>query len=181
MIKLNTYLNVKETERMIIRPLSLNDIPSWEKFIMDKEATKFIPSGRKLDPIHARIWIERQLDRYKKDGYGLMALIEKSSNKFIGQCGLIVQEIDHVKELEIGYHLLPKYWNKGYASEAAHKVKVIGFENEETKSLISIIHPDNLASQKVALRNGMIKSARTNFKGQEVFIYGILREQYNKK
>ena len=86
---------------------------------------------------------------------GMNVLVNKQTNAFIGQCGLLVQTVDGIKELEIGYSILPKYWRQGYASEAAQKCKAFAIEHNFTESLISIINVNNIPSQKVAINNGM--------------------------
>lgn len=101
------------------------------------------------------------------------ALIDKTSNTLIGQCGLLAQTVDDIEELEIGYSILPKYWKKGYASEAAKKCKKYAFENGFAKSLISIIHIDNIPSQKVAANNGMYLDKTTTYKDNPVHIFRV--------
>jgi len=83
-------------------------------------------------------------------------LIDKKSNRLVGQCGLLIQSIENIERLEVGYAIIPEFWNKGCASEAAIKCKNSAFENNFTNSLISMIHIDNLGSEKVALKNRMI-------------------------
>ena len=172
------YLKTRETERLLLRPLVPEDARAWEAFVMDEKATEFFPSDWKLSPEKAKEWIEFQLKRYADSRYGLQALIEKGSGKLIGQCGLLAQHIDNVDELEVGYHLLPAYWGKGYASEAAQAFKAMGFDNGLADSIISIIDVGNTASQKVAERNGMRRGVRTEYYGMEVFVYRISREEY---
>jgi len=101
------------------------------------------------------------------------ALIETETNDFVGQCGLLTQEVDGKIELEIGYSLLRKHWGKGYASEAAQFLKEWAFENQVSDSIISIIKTDNLSSRKVAERMGMKPSAEVNWKDLDVVIYRI--------
>lgn len=73
----------------------------------------------------------------------------------VGQCGLLVQNIENVERLEIGYSILPEFWKQGFAIESASKCKNYAFENNITDSLISMMHIENSASEKVAIRNGM--------------------------
>jgi RimJ/RimL family protein N-acetyltransferase len=174
------YLEERETKRLLIRPLVENDYHDWQEFIMDEIATKFFPDDWKLRPEKSIEWIDFQLKRYKENRYGLHALIEKKSGRLIGQCGLLTQNVDGRNELEIGYHLIPRYWGNGYAIEAAREFSKMCFENNLAESIISIIDIDNILSQKVAQRNGMTIETQTVFMEMNVFIYRIKREDYVK-
>ncbi len=99
------------------------------------------------------------------------ALISKESGALVGICGLLVQTVDDQEELEIGYSVLPKFWLKGYAFEAAQKCKEFAFENNFSESVISIIHVDNVPSQKVAQKNGMYLEKTTTYKNNPVHIF----------
>ncbi len=105
------------------------------------------------------------------------ALIHKETNDLVGMCGLLVQTVDRTEELEIGYSILPKYWRNGYAFEAARKCKEHAFSNNLADSLISIIHIDNLPSQKVALKNGMKLSKTTVYKNNPVHIFRVFQKE----
>jgi ribosomal-protein-alanine N-acetyltransferase len=166
----NTQL--PQSQRLIFRHLEIADSVVWEGFVSNAEAVKFFPPGLNVTQ-SAVAWIERQLKRYKTDGFGLNALIEKASGAFVGQCGLLRQEVDGVQELEIGYHLLPKFWKKGFAAEAASACRIFAFENRMTTSIISIIHPQNIASQRVAERNGMKKEKETVWCGLPALVYRV--------
>lgn len=48
-----------------------------------------------------------------KNGLGLFVLIEKETGIRIGHAGLVKRQIDGKEEIEIGYWLLPRYWEKG--------------------------------------------------------------------
>ena len=64
-------------------------------------------------------WLDKQLRRYREDGFGLWALVEKSSGALIGQCGLTLQDYKDRRVPEIGYLLRRAYWHRGFAIEAA--------------------------------------------------------------
>ena len=104
-----------------------------------------------------RQWLDRQITRYRKWGYGLWAVILKENNKLIGQCGLTIQQWKEAEVLEIGYLFNKTYWHNGYAIEAAKACKNYAFEVLKAKEVCSIIRDTNIASQKVATNNGMIK------------------------
>ena len=73
----------------------------------------------------------------------------------IGQCGLTMQPWKDENVLEIGYLFERTYWHKGYAIEAAKACKKYAFEILKADEVCSIIRDTNIASQKVAIRNGM--------------------------
>jgi RimJ/RimL family protein N-acetyltransferase len=120
--------------------------------------------------LRALQWIEKQIMRYRDAKGGLLA-IENGKDEFIGQCGLLVQEINGKEFIEVGYHLLPKYWGNGYAREAANFFRNYAEEYLKTDRIISIIHPDNEPSKKVALNNHMRLWKKEKWSGFQVDIY----------
>lgn len=170
------YKDSLKSERLITHFLNLNYIKDWSDFFKEKEATKyFLPFDFNTNEEIAEYWIKTQIKRYKENEYGLQAILDIETNEFIGQCGLLTQEVDDKKELEVGYHVMKKHWGKGFAPEAARLFIDFAFENNFTKSIISIIHKDNIKSQKVALKIGLTKEKETNWKGMDVYIYRIER------
>ncbi len=103
----------------------------------------------------AQDWLNKQLDRYKNDGFGLWAVILKSSGEFVGQCGITWQDIGGENVPEIGYLFKRKHWHNGYAAEAAIGCKNYAFNSLGLDKMYSIIRDNNYASQRVAGRNGM--------------------------
>jgi len=167
-----TYKDNLETDRLITRFITIDDIDTWTGFFETEECVKYFPTfGLTTAKARAEHWIKRCVERYSLNLFGLQALIDKETNEFIGQCGLLTQEVDGIKEIEVGYHLLRNHWGKGYATEAGNAFKTYGFQTKQTQSIISIIHIDNIASQKVALRNGMTNEKRTNWNDLDVLIF----------
>ena len=166
------YEDQLESTRLMTRFLTMEDVQEWADFFKDKEAIElfpasFFPSGAD----HAAQWIGRQMERYQHHLYGLQAIISKETGQFVGQCGLIEQEVDGQKELEVGYHIFKKYWGNGYAPEAAKMFIDYALNNGLAESVISIIDVRNVKSQRVAEKNGLIRDKQTNWKGLDVFIY----------
>lgn len=170
-------LEGEESERLIFRKVTQDDFETWLKFCEFPDSLKYIFSQEQLlieNPIErCNIWFTRVFNRYDKDLGGMNALIDKNTNEFVGQCGLLIQTIDEKEELEIGYALMPAHRGKGYASEAAIKCKEFAFENNFSESIISVIVPENIASIKVATNNGMTLEKTTISHGDQVNIYRI--------
>lgn len=174
-----SYFDEKQTERLKIRPIDASDAEAWCDYFRMNDGLKYVGIADTADAEEcAKQWVERQLWRYQTKQYGLLALVEKTSNALVGQCGLLLQQVNGKFELEIGYHVLPKFWGNGFATEAALLFRDYAFENKLRDSLISIIHIDNVRSQRVAEKSKMIREAQTEFKGFPVFVYrtnGLVR------
>jgi [ribosomal protein S5]-alanine N-acetyltransferase len=166
-------LHKQETERLLFREINENDFEAWLVFHEDPSTSMYWLSEKDAPATECRKWYEKQFGRYQNDLGGMNALIEKHTGKLIGHCGLLIQKVDGIAELEIAYSLLPAYWNKGFASEAAMKCRDYAFDNKITDSLISIISLTNIPSEKVALKIGMQKERETIYNDNRVNIFRI--------
>lgn len=171
-------LDGQQSERLKYRKLEEADFEWWMEFSSNAEATRYFDfSGNINSKDFCRLWFDKVFDRYKNDTGGHNVLIERETGKPVGMCGLLIQEVDGMNELEIGYSLHPAFWGKGYASEAARKCRDFAFENNFAESLISIIHVENTTSANVALRNGMKLDKTTTYKGIPVNIFRIMKTE----
>ncbi len=160
------------SERLIFRQLTIADIPAWTKFFINNETLHFLGIDLTKEPHEqAQNWIQIQLERYKNNHYGHLAAIEKDTGQFIGMGGILPREIDGESYFEIAHSLKKEFWGKGYGTEIAMQMKQYGLDNHVAKHFISIIHKDNLASIKVAEKNGMTVSKEMIYNGMDVFIY----------
>ncbi|WP_093673213.1 GNAT family N-acetyltransferase [Tenacibaculum sp. MAR_2009_124] len=173
-------LKNQETKRILFKEVSLLQFNDWLEFHKNPLTSIHWQSELESPDSECKKWYEKQFYRYENDLGGMNALIEKQSGKLIGYCGLLIQTVDEKKELEIGYSLLPKFWKKGLASEAALKCRDFAFENDLTDSIISIISLTNKPSEKVAIKNGMTIDKRTMYHGNEVNIFRISKSQWQK-
>lgn len=171
-------LEGQETERLIFRKISDSDFNAWVKFFEDPNTSLHWVEEKETPIIACEKWYQKQSWRYENDKGGMNALIEKSSGRLVGHCGLLVQTVDGVSELEIGYSLLPEFWHKGFAFEAAERCKEYAFQNDYSDSLISIISLTNLPSQKVALKNGMLIEKETVYHQNRVYIFRVLMSSF---
>jgi RimJ/RimL family protein N-acetyltransferase len=104
-----------------------------------------------------RKWLNRQLARYRDDGYGYFAVTLKRGGKMIGQAGIMKSETDGTEVTEIGCIFNNKYWGKGYAIEAARACAELAFGEFELERLYAAIRPENAASVRLAEKLGMRK------------------------
>jgi ribosomal-protein-alanine N-acetyltransferase len=162
----------QETERLVLRKLTENDINSWAKFFVDNPNARFIGLDLSL-PKHelAKIWIDKQLARYADNQFGQLAAIEKTAGNFVGLGGILSRELKDKPAFEISYSILPKYWGKGYATELATGMKRFGLANNVSDKFVSIIHRENQGSMNVAKKNGMTNQYETTFYEMPVFVF----------
>lgn len=159
---------ILETERLYLRRLEQSDFDALCLILQDEE-TMYAYEGAFTDE-EVREWLDRQLERYEKWGFGLWGVILKETGELIGQCGLTMQPWNGGEVLEIGYLFRRAYWHMGYATEAARACKKYAFEVLDADEVCSIIRDTNTASQKVALRNGMTPAdtAVKHYKGVDM-------------
>lgn len=146
---------ILETERLYMREMTQTDFSSLCRILQD-EKVMYDYEGA-FSNAEVQEWLDRQLDRYKKWGFGLWAVILKETDGMIGQCGLTMQPWKDRDVLEIGYLFEHRYWHMGYAAEAAKACKEYAFETLDADEVCSIIRDTNISSQNVAIRNGMTK------------------------
>lgn len=167
------------TRRLITRFLTPEDVRVWASFFKDKEATAYFPPiDYSSDEEKARWWIERQITRYREARFGLQALINRETKELVGQCGLLLQEVDGEPEVEIAYHILKQYWGQGYAPEAAGAFLHYAFQNNLADSVTAIIHLHNTRAQRVAEKVGLARGKQTQWAGVDVYIYRISKDEW---
>lgn len=172
-----------ETNRLILKKLTENDLQNLSYMLKDKDVMKAWehPFSDKeiLD------WFEKQLDRYKDFGYGLMGIFLKQNGEFIGQAGITKQEVNNKIVSEIGYLLKKEFWLNGYATEIAIALKEFGFNKLNLNEIYSIIRDNNISSQNVAKRNGMKKKLTIIKHYYNIdmphFVYSITKDEFKKE
>ncbi len=173
-------LEDEETDHLYFRKINISDFDQWLSFFQDPSAFQHWVAPAKEPESVCEEWYDRQFDRYKHNEGGMNALIEKSTGKLIGHCGLLVQTVGNLQELEIGYSLLRNFRHKGFATEAAKKCRDFAFENNFTDSLISIISLTNEPSAKVAVKTGMKLGKQIVYKENQVNIFRIKRMDWQE-
>ena len=125
-----------ETERLMLREYTLNDLDALYEIMSDPETMQHYPAPFDMD--RTRGWISWNLDNYKRYGFGLWAVTLKGTGTFIGDCGITIQDIDGDMLPEIGYHIHKAHQRQGYAKEAARAVRDWVFGNTDYDVIYSL-------------------------------------------
>src|SRR5207248_1671647 len=143
--------------RLRLREFNAADADALYAVIGDPKTMLWYPTP--FTRAQADDWITRNLDRYAGEGYGLWAVVLKTTGEFIGDCGLVKQRLESGAggefENEVAYHIGRAWWDRGYATEAARSCMCYGFETLGLPKLISLIRPENQQSRRVAEKNGL--------------------------
>jgi ribosomal-protein-alanine N-acetyltransferase len=146
---------VVETERLLLRRLTVDDLDDLAVLYRDPEVRRYFPDGVRTYE-QTRDELEWVIDvYYVRYGYGLWATILKETGAFIGRCGLLPWEIGGRTEVEVAYLLGREHWGQGLASEAARAIVAHAFATLPVDRLICLVDPGNDASRRVAVTIGM--------------------------
>lgn len=145
--------DILETPRLRLRKMEQSDYTDLCKMLRDIDVMYAYEHAFEECEVHE--WLDRQIGRYRLYGFGLWAVILKETGEMIGQCGLTMQDYAGQQVMEIGYLFRKDFWHHGYATEAAIGCKKYAFEILHADEVYSIIRNSNIASQNVAIRNGM--------------------------
>ena len=168
---------ILETHRLILREFQANDADALARVLSDPETMRFYPEP--FDRAGVEKWIARNQRRYAQNGHGLWAMVLKGSGELIGDCGLTVQNVDGVDEIEIGYHVRRDLWSQGLATEAARACRDFGFSRLPVEHIISLIRPENAPSRRVAEKNGMTVWKEVIWANLRHLVYAIQRENWS--
>ena len=146
---------VLETERLVLRRLTLNDAPFVVELLNEPSFLRFIGDRGVRDVQTARQYLLKgPIASYERFGFGLNLVFLKDSGDPIGICGLLKR--DTLPDVDVGFALLPAHWRKGYAAESAAAILTHGRRALGLERIVAITSPDNVASigllEKIGLK-----------------------------
>jgi RimJ/RimL family protein N-acetyltransferase len=159
------------TTRMRLRPFRLEDLDALHVIQSDAEAMRWYPHPFEREESEA--WIRRNLERYGRDGHGQWAAELLEDGRLAGSCGLTVQIVDGVAEVEAGWKFLRALWTRGLATEAGSACRDLAFGAMGRTRLISLVRPENVASCRVAEKLGMTVEKETMHAELRHFVYAM--------
>ena len=147
-----------ESKRLRLVNYTEQDLTFLESLLTNPTIVQFIGKGevRTKEQIYTFYhWIT---DHYKlNDNYGLKLIKDKLTGENIGHAGLVPQVVEGEHFIEVGYWINENYWGNGYATEIAHTLINYGLNELQLSKIIALIQKGNIASEKVALKNGLNK------------------------
>ena len=159
-----------------MRACRAEDADTLASMFADAEHMRFYPST--YSRRETELWVQRTLDRYRDEGFGLWIVEDRETGEFIGTVGPAVQIVDGVREVEIGWHVRPGWKGLGIAPEAAAAARDWAFATLDVDHLISLVRPENQPSARVAEKIGMRVDREVDFKGLPHLVYRIDRVSF---
>jgi RimJ/RimL family protein N-acetyltransferase len=144
---------ILETERLRLREFSHDDLDELAAMVSDADQMTFYPRPKTRE--EASGWIGRNLDLYEQYGFGFWLVESVSTSAFLGYCGIRPLVLEGASETEIGWHTKKTSWSQGIATEAATAVRDFAYGGLGLSRLVAIIHPNHIASRRVAEKIGM--------------------------
>ncbi len=167
-----------ETERLIIRRFTFDDLPKLIELRLDEEVIKYL-GGRRLQNSEAiKKRLQFYVDCYAKFGYGMCAMIWKETGEMIGWCGL--QPLEETGETEVGYGMIKEFWGKGIGYECAKAWLNYGFKIANAERIVAVADPENTGSWRIMEKCGMKYERTDEHYGMECVFYGISKEEFLK-
>jgi RimJ/RimL family protein N-acetyltransferase len=169
-----------ETDRLIVRPWTLDDLQDAFAMYGDPEVTRYLPDRLQHSSLdETRTWLEGMVAKQQQDPespLGFWAAVERSSGRVIGGAVLMRAPINGGNPIEIGYNFARDAWGKGYATEVAHALLRYGFDTLHLSRIVAVIVPDNHASRRVLEKIGMHAEGMGDYAGHPVEVFAIEQE-----
>lgn len=156
-----------QTERLIIRPFTLEDAPFVLRLLNEPSFIENIADKgvRTLEQASAYL-TGGPLASYAVHGHGLWLVQHQVTGSPMGMCGLIKR--DALPEVDLGYAFVPEFWGLGYASEAAEACVTWGCDTLRLAGLLAIVSPGNTASIRLLQGLGFLRTGTMEYSPGDV-------------
>jgi len=166
---------ILETSRLILRPFQDEDIWRLAELMANRDFMRF-----SLGPYtheQTQTVLQKFLSWNQAGLPSQFAVVLREKKRVLGYCGFL-HHPEVPEEVEIGYRLDSVYWNRGLITEAARAVRDYAFVGLKLSRVISLIHPENIPSRRVAEKIGMTPEREITFRGFPTTVFALSREQW---
>ncbi len=157
------------TERISAERLQQEHIDFIHRMHQDEQVMAFLGGIRSRE--QTADYMEQNLSHWEKYGYGIWVLRESSTGNLIGRGGLRNVVLGAKDEVEVAYGFLPEFWNKGFATEFAGVAVRIGLSEIGLSGVACVVHPDNLASQRILEKTGFAFEREVIYKSEPHLLF----------
>ena len=166
-----------ETERLIHRKFTMDDLDKLIELRSDSEVNKYLGGTRMQNPEAIATRLQFYIDCYDKFGFGSTAMIWKETGEMIGWGGLM--PLEDTGEIEVGYGMIKEFWGKGVGLETALGWLDYGFNQAGLERIVAIAQPENVGSWRIMEKCGMRYENTETHYGIECLFYAISKEEFN--
>jgi [ribosomal protein S5]-alanine N-acetyltransferase len=159
------------TSRLVLRPWQPADANTLLQILQQKDILQYFPPSSPATLEKMEKYIEFHHAHWQEHGYGHWAVVTRLEEQVIGWCGL--EYLTDTRETEIAYLFSRQFWGKGLGSEAARAALDFGLYSTALESIIGLVHPENIASQRILEKLGMAFTYRAPYFGIELNRYLI--------
>ena len=167
-----------ESAHTRLRPFRLDDVDALFQITNQKDIFKYFPNPAPWPREKTEKFIRDQLAHWEQHDFGWWGVEPLGNSELIGWNGL--QYLPDTDEIEVGYLISEKFRGRGLTTEGVLASLKFGFETIGIESIIAIVHPENIPSQRVALKSGLLLVDRNNYFGMDCFRYRIDAKMYMK-
>lgn len=183
-----------ESARLVLRRIAPGDLLFFTRIHAVAEIVRYIGHGRPRSAEETQTWMQTTLASYEELELGQLAVVRKADGALLGRCGmsdLVVETetapratprawfgradvpagIAVIQERELGYTFDSAFWGHGYATEAAQCVFAYAREVLRVGRVISVIHPENAPSMRVAERCGVRRAGQVEVLGRTLGVH----------
>ena len=168
-----------KTARLRLRPFDENDLDAYARLCGDAEVMRYLgEGGRPLDRAGAWRQMAYFVGHRELRGFGMWAVEERGRLGLIGRVGF--HQPEGWPGFELGWAMAREYWGRGLATEAAQAALRYAFTELKQSRVISLIHPENARSIRLAERIGERLEGKTEERGVELLVYAVDRLRWGK-
>jgi RimJ/RimL family protein N-acetyltransferase len=166
---------ILETPRLILRLFQEDDIKRLVELMADHDFMRFSLGPYSREQTQAVL--QKFLTWNQAEVPSPFAVVLRENNNLLGYCGFL-HHAEVPEEVEIGYRLDPAYCNRGLITEAARAVRDYAFVGLKLPRVISLIHPENTASRRVAEKIGLTPEKKITFRGFPTIVFALSRARW---